>query len=419
MKRSADLAPALAASARAVASVAGGGSLDDALERGPGREAVTDLCFETLRRYGRVQALERVLSHRGRAAPRIRALLWCALSAIDRGRYAPHTLVDQAVRACTLLDLPHARGYVNGALRAYLRERDALEQQIADDDVARFQHPQWWIDRLRRDHPARWTEILEAGNLHPPMCLRVNRRRISRDDYQGRLAEAGLAVRPVGEFGLLLDRPVPVSRLPGFGEGLVSVQDAGAQRCAALMDLAPGQRVLDACAAPGGKAAHILESADVRLTALEVDASRSAFIGAGLARLGLNADIRVADCTALSSWWDGRPYERVLADVPCSSSGVVRRHPDMKWLRRVGDVTEFAARQHAILAALWQVVAPGGKLLYVTCSVFRDENDAVLDAFGARCPDAWRVDLTGGAMPQLLPCAEHDGFFFGLLTKAA
>jgi len=419
MKRSADLAPALAASARAIASVTDGGSLDDALERGPGREAVTDLCFETLRRYGRVQALERVLSHRGRAAPRIRALLWCALAAIDRGRYAPHTLVDQAVRACALLDLAHARGYVNGALRAYLRERDALERQIADDDVARFQHPQWWIDRLRRDHPVRWAGILEAGNSHPPMCLRVNRRRISREDYGAQLDEAGLRAHAVGEHGLLMERPVPVSRLPGFGDGLVSVQDAGAQRCAGLLGLAPGQRVLDACAAPGGKAAHILESADVELTALDVDAARAALIGAGLARLGLGADVRVADCTALSSWWDGRPFERVLADVPCSSSGVVRRHPDMKWLRRPGDVAEFAARQRAILGALWQVLAPGGKLLYVTCSVFRDENEAVLEAFGARCPDARRVDLPGGAMPQLLPCAEHDGFFFGLLTKAA
>ncbi len=419
MKRTADLAPALAASARAVASVASGGSLDEALERGPGREAVMDLCYETLRRYGRVQALERALSHRGRAAPRIRALLWCALSAIDRGRYAPHTLVDQAVRACALLDLPHARGYVNGALRAYLRERDALGRQIAEDDVARYQHPRWWIDRLRRDHPARWTDILDAGNSHPPMCLRVNRRRASMDGYLQALAEAGLAAHAVGDQALLLDRPVPVSRLPGFGEGLVSVQDAGAQRCAALLDLAPGQRVLDACAAPGGKAAHILESADVQLTALDADPARTALLGSGLARLGLHAEIHAADCIALPSWWDGRAFDRVLADVPCSSSGVVRRHPDMKWLRRPGDLADFVARQHAILDALWQVVAPGGKLLYVTCSVFRDENDAVLDAFGARCPDARRVDLPGGAMPQLLPCAEHDGFFFGLLTKAA
>lgn len=419
MNRTADLAPALAASARVVASVAGGGSLDEALERGPGREAVTDLCYETLRRYGRVQALERALSHRGRAAPSIRALLWCALSAVDRGRYAPHTLVDQAVQACVLLDLPHARGYVNGALRAYLRERDAFARQIAGDEVARYQHPQWWIDRVRRDHPAHWSDILQAGNSHPPMCLRVNRRRTSTERYLAQLAEAGLAARAVGDHALLLERPVPVSRLPGFEDGMVSVQDAGAQRSAALLDLAPGQRVLDACAAPGGKAAHILESVDVRLTALDADAARTARIGSSFARLGLAGETRVADCTALSSWWDGRPFERVLADVPCSSSGVVRRHPDMKWLRRSGDVAEFAVRQQAILGALWQVVAPGGKLLYVTCSVFRDENDAVLDAFGARCPDARRVDLPGGAMPQLLPCAEHDGFFFGLLTKAA
>jgi 16S rRNA (cytosine967-C5)-methyltransferase len=419
MKRSADLAPALAEAARAVAAVAGGSRLDEALERGPGREAVMDLCFGTLRHYGRVQALEQLLSHRGRAAPRVRALLWCALSAMERGRYAPHTLVDQAVQACALLDQAHARGYVNGVLRGFLRERETVERRISGSEEARFQHPRWWIERLQRDQPVAWREILEAGNSHPPLCLRVNRRRAQVDAYLQRLASAGLSARQIGDQAVLLDRPVPVARLPGFAEGEVSVQDAGAQRCAPMMDLAVGQRVLDACAAPGGKAAHILEAADVQLTALDADAARVARIGPALTRLGLVADVRVADCTALSSWWDGRPFERVLADAPCTGSGVVRRHPDMKWLRRSSDVGAFAARQQAILEALWRVVAPGGKLLYVTCSVFRDENEAVLDAFAARLSDAAREDLPGGAMPQLLPCAEHDGFFFGLLKKTA
>jgi 16S rRNA (cytosine967-C5)-methyltransferase len=177
--------------------------------------------------------------------------------------------------------------------------------------------------------------------------------------------------------------------------------------------------VLDACAAPGGKGAHILEQEDVRLTALDVSAARAARIAPGLTRLGLAADVRIGDCTALQEWWDGVPYDRVLADVPCSGSGVARRHPDMKWLRRASDTGEFARRQAAILDALWQVLVPGGKLLYVTCSVFREENEAVLDAFCARTPQARRDALPGGATPQLLPCAEHDGFFFGRLTRAA
>jgi len=419
MKRVADLAPALAEAAKVVSSVASGRSLDEVMPSGPGREAITDLSFGTLRCYGRVQALERALSHRGRAAPRVRALVWCALAALERGRYADHTLVDQAVQACGLLDQAHARGYVNGVLRAFLRSREILATRIAALEEANFQHPQWWIDALRRDHPRQWREILAAGNSHPPMCLRVNRRRAQADAYLARLAGAGLGARRVGESALLLDDPVPVGGLPGFDEGCVSVQDAGAQRCAPLLDLAPGQRVLDACAAPGGKAAHILEFADVQLTALELSAERAARIAPGLARLGLSAEVRVADCTALQDWWDGVPYDRVLADVPCSGSGVARRHPDIKWLRRSSDLPRFAQRQSAILEALWRVLAPGGKLLYVTCSVFRDENDAVLDAFCAAIPEARCQDLPGGTMPYLLPCAEHDGFYFGLLTKAA
>jgi 16S rRNA (cytosine967-C5)-methyltransferase len=419
MKRSADLAPALAEAARIVAGVAGGRSLSDVLAPGAGREALTDLCYGTLRCYGRVQALVRALSHRGNAPPRVQALLWCALYALERGRHAHYAVVDQAVLACTLLDHGHARGYVNGVLRAFLRDRDALEQRIASDDEAHYQHPRWWIEKLRHDHPQHWHSILEAGNSHPPLCLRVNRRRTQVEAYLRQLAEAGLRARRIGECAVLLDKPVPVARLPGFADGLVSVQDAGAQQCVPLLDLARGQRVLDACAAPGGKGAHILEREDVQLTALELDAARAARIAPDLERLGLAADVQVADCAALDGWWDGLPYDRVLADVPCSGSGVARRHPDMKWLRRASDIGEYARRQTAILEALWRVLAPDGKLLYVTCSVFRDENEAVLEAFCARSAGARREAIPGGAMPQLLPCAEHDGFFFGLLTKAA
>jgi 16S rRNA (cytosine967-C5)-methyltransferase len=425
MKRSAELAPALAAAARAVASVASGHSLSEAMQRRAEqadeslRGAQADLCYGTLRAYGRVQAIVAALSRKGAPEPRLQALLWCALAALDAGRHAPYTVVDQAVRAAALLELWPARGYVNGLLRSYLREREALERRIAQDPQALYQHPLWWIDAVQRSCPQEWRAVLAAGNARPPMCLRVNRRRAATEAYAERLAAAGIAAQRVGEAALLLAKAVPVERLPGFAEGEVSVQDAGAQRAAALLDLAAGQRVLDACAAPGGKSAHILESADVALTALDADAARVARIDAGLARLGLSAAVRHADCTELASWWDGRPYERILADVPCSGSGVARRHPDSKWLRRAADLPALARRQAAILDALWCTLAPGGKLLYVTCSMFAEENGAVVDGFCARAPRARRLALPGGAPAQLLPGAEHDGFFFALLEKAA
>jgi 16S rRNA (cytosine967-C5)-methyltransferase len=419
MTRMADLAPALAEAARAIARVAAGFSFDDAIGRHAARGAVLDLCHGTLRRYGRSQALVASLSRKGEAAPQVHALLWCALYALDSGRYAAYTVVDQAVRACALLEQWPARGYVNGLLRSYLRDRDALEQRVRADSEACYQHPRWWIEAVQRDHPQHWRSILKAGNSHPPMCLRVNRRRAQPEAVLAQLAAAGMQARRIADAALLLAKPVPVEELPGFAEGLISVQDAGAQHGVRLLDLAPGQRVLDACAAPGGKCAHILENADVDVTALDGDPARAARIGPGLARLGLAARVRAADCTALDDWWDGRPFERVLADVPCTASGVVRRHPDIKWLRRAGDVPGFARRQSAIVDALWRVLAPGGKLLYVTCSVFEEENDALLAAFCARTPRARRPPLPEGAVQQLLPCAEHDGFYYGLIEKAA
>jgi 16S rRNA (cytosine967-C5)-methyltransferase len=419
VKASANLALAFAGAARAVAGVAEGRSLNETAFAGPAREAQTDLCFGTLRRYGRVQAITDALSHRKRAAPRVQALVWCALYALDSGRYADYTVVDQAVRACGLLEQTAARGYVNGVLRNYLRERQALERRVAADPEARLQHPRWWIDAVRRDHPSRWEEVLTAGNRRAPLCLRVNSRRVQPDAYLELLTSAGVRGHRIGPSGILLDAPVPAAKLPGFREGLASIQDFGAQQCAPLLDLTDGQRVLDACAAPGGKSAHILELADVRLKALDIDAQRAARIAPGLERLGLSATVQAADCAALQTWWDGEPYDRVLADAPCSGSGVVRRHPDIKWLRRAADVPAFAQRQGAILDALWQVLAPGGKLLYVTCSVFRDENAAVLEAFCDRTPQARRCELPSGAASSWLPCAEHDGFYFALLTKGA
>jgi 16S rRNA (cytosine967-C5)-methyltransferase len=422
----APLAEALAAAAALVARVAAGRSLSAELERaGEGetplsRAALVDLCYGTLRRYGRSQAIVAALSRRpGTADAQVEALLWCALYALESGRYADYTVVDQAARACAEMQRAGAKAYVNALLRNFLRSGATIETRLGADPVAQYQHPAWWIERLRIAYPASWQEILAAGNTHPPMCLRVNRRRASAQAYAAHLAAEGIASRLIGAAALLLDKPMPVDRLQGFAQGEVSVQDAGAQCAAGFLDLQPGQRVLDACAAPGGKSAHILETADVALTALDLEAGRCADVTRNLERLGLAATVRTADCSAPEAWWDGKGFDRILADVPCSASGVARRHPDIKWLRRAADVPAFAARQSRILDALWRTLSPGGKLLYVTCSVFPEENGAVVDAFIARTPGASRQVLPDGASAQLLPGPEHDGFFFALLEKPA
>jgi 16S rRNA (cytosine967-C5)-methyltransferase len=425
VRPTAGLAQGLRDASRMVARVAAGRSLADEFERRAEvssetpRSVLIDLTHGTLRRYGRVQAIVRELSRRGRPDTLVESLLWCSLYALESGRYAEYTVVDQAVRACTLLERWSAKGYVNALLRRFIRERSALESRLRAEPQARYQHPQWWIEALRAAYPGEWEAVLAAGNSHPPMCLRVNRRRVPAAEYQALLAAAGQVSRQVGEEALLLERPLPVDRLPGFEAGDVSVQDLGAQRAAHCLDLAAGQRVLDACAAPGGKAAHILELADVALTALDADAARSRRIQLTLERLGLSATIRNADCTRLAEWWDGAPFDRILADVPCSASGVARRHPDLKWLRRAADVAAFAERQGAILDTLWQALAPGGKLLYATCSVFPQENDAVIDAFVARAPGARRLALPDGSPAQRLPDAQHDGFYYALTQKPA
>jgi 16S rRNA (cytosine967-C5)-methyltransferase len=425
----APLSDALAASAAVVAQVAAGRSLATQLEQArrkldpAARGAITDLCHGTLRRYGRLPAIVAALSRNpGASDPLVEALLWCALYALESGRYAEYTVVDQAARACNLTERQRARPFVNGLLRSYLRGRDGLEARLAQNVEARHCHPGWWIERLRTAHPGQWEQVLAAGNAHPPMCLRVNVQRTSVDAYAALLAQAGITARPVGTQALLLAQPMPSEKLPGFADGLVSVQDAGAQRAAPLLDLRSGQRVLDACAAPGGKSAHLLELASVELDALDVDPERLADVARNLARLGFSQPahavrLSAADSTQPAAWWDAKPYDRILADVPCSASGIARRHPDIKWLRRESDLAGFAARQARILDSLWRLLGSGGKLLYVTCSVFQEENGAVVDAFVARTPKARLVPIEGRATLQLLPGPEHDGFFFALLEK--
>ena len=421
MKQSATLAVQLAEAARIVAQVAAGRSLAEVMDRSQGasRAALIDLAHGTLRRYGRVHAIVANLSRRGRPHAPVEALLWTALYALESGRYGEHTVVDEAVKACGLMEQWPAKGYVNGLLRSFLRERRALDAQLANSPEAHYQHPLWWIEQLRRAYPGDWQSILAAGNAHPPMALRVNRRRVDIAAYAARLMTENITAHRCGPEGMLLEHPLPVDRVPGFAAGEVSVQDVGAQRAAHCLDLAPGQRVLDACAAPGGKTAHMLELADVAMTALDADATRVARIGATLERLGLHADILHADALQPQRWWDGRPFDRILVDVPCSASGIARRRPDIKWLRRANDVAQFAVQQRNLLGVLWRVLVPGGKLLYATCSIFPEENDAVVAAFVASESTARQLPLPDGARPQWLPDAEHDGFYYALIQKQA
>ena len=421
MKQSSALAVQLAEAARIVAQVAAGRSLAEVMDRAPAasRAALIDLTHGTLRRYGKVQAIVAHLSRRGRPHALVEALLWTALYALESGRYSEHTAVDEAVKACGLIEQWPAKGYVNGLLRSFLRERSTLQAQLDQEPEAHYQHPLWWIERLRGAYPGDWQRILAAGNAHPPMALRVNRRRADPATYAARLATENIAAHRCGPEGLLLEQPLPVDRLPGFAAGEVSVQDIGAQRAAHCLDVAPGQRVLDACAAPGGKTAHVLELADVAMTALDADATRVARIGMTLERLGLHAEILHGDALEPQGWWDGRAFDRILADVPCSASGIARRRPDIKWLRRANDVAQFAAQQRSLLGALWRVLAPGGKLLYATCSIFPEENEAVVAAFVAGDSTARQLALPDAARAQWLPDAEHDGFYYALIQKQA
>ncbi|MBI4206297.1 MAG: 16S rRNA (cytosine(967)-C(5))-methyltransferase RsmB [Betaproteobacteria bacterium] len=387
------------------------------------RAAVQDLCFGTLRFLGHLDAVLEALLDKPLRDARLASLLRVALYQLEFTKAAQHAIVDQAVRACERLGPASAKGLVNAVLRNFLRRRPQLIAQARHSDVGRFSYPQWWVDKARRQYPRHYIAMLDAGNLRPPLTLRVNRRRTTMAGYLAQLEASGVAARAIGEAAVLLDQPRPVADIPGFAEGLVSVQDAAAQCAAPLLDLRPGLAVLDACAAPGGKTAHMLELADIDLTALDSDGARLARVRANLTRLKLTAHVVCGDACDPGSWWGGRTFDRILADVPCSASGVVRRHPDIKWLRRAADIAQFARTQARMLDALWQLLASGGKLLYATCSVFHEENQLQVDQFLERHRDARRLILprveTNPQQPagQILPDERHDGFFYALVQK--
>ncbi|MEO6567057.1 MAG: 16S rRNA (cytosine(967)-C(5))-methyltransferase RsmB, partial [Casimicrobiaceae bacterium] len=336
-----------------------------------------------------------------------------------------------AVEAVVLVARPQAKPLVNALLRRYLRERDALNAQVAAaSPVARWSYPRWWIGRVEAEFPRHWEAILAAGNERPPLTVRVNRKVTTREALLMKWALTGIETSPVGMEGLVVLEPQPVTELPGFAEGAFAVQDAGAQLAAPLLAVEDGMRVLDACAAPGGKAAHLAAIADIELTALDNDAARLLRVADNLARLrvaGAHVHTQVGDAGDPAGWWDGRPFDRILADVPCTASGVVRRHPDAKWLRRRSDIESFAAQQRRMLPALWRMLAPGGRLLYATCSVFAAENSSQINAFLTDHPEALRETITipdeyPQVEGQLLPAANgavhnQDGFFYALLRK--
>jgi 16S rRNA (cytosine967-C5)-methyltransferase len=423
-QQSHSLAQSFAASGEVIGRVLAGASLNSALAElkmrtGPATlaAAAQDLSYGALRAYGLVDAVLDRLLDRPVADASLRGLLLAALSELMVRPDAAHAIVHQAVEAATRLGRPRAKGLVNAVLRNYQRQAATLIPQIESADSGRFRHPPWWIELLKSAYPEQWPRILETGNDHPPMTLRVNRRRSSAETYLEKLRDAGVAARRVGECAIRLETPRRVDALPGFASGEASVQDAGAQWAAPLLDVAPGMQVLDACAAPGGKTGHILELADCELVAADIDRSRTDRIAQNLARLGLSARLVVADCRQPERYWPATQFDRILLDAPCSASGVVRRHPDSKWLRRPDDIPAFARVQATMLDALWRILKPAGKLLYATCSVFPAENGEQVEAFLARHDDAKRLAPRGLPDGQIVPGPDTDGFYYALLQK--
>jgi len=397
------------------------------------RPGVQALTFQVLRSLGRAQALRELLAGRAPSPP-ADALLCTALALAWQDQDAPYevfTLVNQAVEAAKRSAATRSQaGFINACLRRFLRERETLVAITDRNPVALWNHPDWWIKRLQKEWPDHWQAILTANNQHAPMTLRVNTRRCAVLPYLQTLKMAGVNATVAGKWGVTLEQPKPVQEIAGFAEGLVSVQDAAAQLAAGLLlsGLASSQplRVLDACAAPGGKTAHLLELADCAVTALDIDAARCTRIHETLDRLGLRAQVLVADAANVATWWDGQPFDGILLDAPCSASGIVRRHPDVRWLRRESDIAQLVTTQARLLKALWVLLKPGGRLLYCTCSVFRAEGEDQIQTFLANNTEATLLPspghllphngANGHTVPDNLAC-DHDGFYYALLEK--
>jgi len=395
------------------------------------RALLEAICYETARRLRRYRALRDGLLEKplpAQARP-VGALLLAGLAQLDGLEMAPYAAISATAEAARLLERPHLVALVNGVLRRFDRERATRTAAVDAAASAHHEHPDWLRDTLRADWgDAAAATVLEANNHPAPLWLRVNRSRGSRDAYLARLHDAGIEASAPEALpdALQLAQPMAPTTLPGWQQGDVSVQDGAAQLVLQVLAPGAGERVLDACAAPGGKAAYLLEAQpSLQLLAIDSDGERMGRVRSGLDRLGLQASLRTADATTPAAWWDGRPVPRILIDAPCSGTGVIRRHPDIKWHRREGDIAPLVALQASLLDALWPMLAADGRLVYATCSVLKDENERQIDAFLARHPDARAVALAlpagrrSGAGWQLLPGEQDmDGFFYAALVHA-
>lgn len=426
----------LQATAKVVQAVRAGRSLTSELEAVAValRPAVQSLSFQTIRQLGRAMALRELLVKKT-PPPAADALLCTALALAwqeDVAPYPVHTLVSQAVEAARQQRQTQAQsGFINACLRRFLRERDALVTQTNHNPQALWNHPHWWIERLQTEYPKDWQQLLTVAQKPAPMTLRVDRKHHTVAAYQAQLQSLGLGSTAVGALGLELHKPLPVHRLPGFNQGHVSVQDAAAQLAAPLLlqgrDAQQPWRILDACAAPGGKTGHLLACyPQAHVLALDVDARRCDRIRQNLLRLGVQAQIKAADAAQPALWWDGQRFDAILLDAPCTASGIVRRHPDVRWLRRPADSAQLGHIQTQLLNALWPLLAVGGRLLYCTCSVFKSEGDMSVRAFLQRNSDATLLPSPGHLIPGQIPkgvpvednaLGEHDGFYYALLEK--
>jgi 16S rRNA (cytosine967-C5)-methyltransferase len=416
-----------------------GRSLDELLaadtDEGSARGLKRSLCYGTLRWHFRLIEILRQLCERPLEgiAPELRALLEVGLFQLLSGEVAEHAAVAETVGAAKAMGHARAAGFVNAVLRRFQREREAVLAAVDRDLAIRTAHPRWFVEALGRECPEARGAILEANNAHPPMWLRVNRMRADVEGCATELESAGWTVHrhPFAPDALRIDPPADVRTLPGFAEGRLSVQDAAAQLAIDVLGPQPGERILDACAAPGGKTCHVLErvAGQADVTALDVSGPRLTRVRENLQRLGLEARVKAGDVAEAGPWWDGRPFDRILLDVPCSATGVIRRHPDIKVLRRARDIPALARRQGVLLRAAWGLLRPGGVLLYTTCSALRAENEEVVAAFLAGAPDArddtpqrcagWpaRPGATGPGYRVQVGEAGMDGFYYACLAK--
>ncbi len=435
MKLSSSMNRALALAASARTLMMDGASLEKALSvvcrnvSPEEKSACQSLTYTATRHFMACEAILSVLAQRAPAKP-VQALLLVAFAELLENPDKSYVIVNEAVKAVKAIQ-PQAAGFSNACLRKLIREKNRLLELISQREEVRFNAPKWWIDRMRKNlGRERADEMMHLVRNRPPMILRVNRRKTSVEDWLKTARKNNIDARHLGDDAVILSSPMPVSDLPGFPEGCVSVQDAGAQLAAHFVDPKPGEKILDACSAPGGKTAHLLELVDCHVTALEIDELRAKRIHENLNRLGLQAKVITADAGAPDDWWDKTPFDTVLLDAPCTASGIVRRHPDIVFSRRPHDIDALALQQKRLLETLWPLVKFGGKLVYVVCSVFEEEGKSQIEAFVKNHADARLVSAKPGLSPllPLIPCEDsktqppgiydtHDGFFYAVLLK--